>query len=40
MEKISIVIAILNMLLRFLKDSDKDGRPDVWDSDPNNPEVK
>lgn len=40
MNKISIVITILQMLVNFLKDSDKDGRPDVFDDDPNNPEVK
>ena len=40
MEKISIVIVVLRMLLDFLKDSDKDGRPDVFDSDPGNPDVR
>lgn len=27
-------------LLKLLKDSDADGRPDIFDSEPNNPEVK
>jgi len=40
MEKISVVIAILKMLLSFLADSDKDGRPNIFDADPNDPTKK
>lgn len=41
MDKVSITIVILKMLLQFLlRDSDKDGRIDIFDSEPNNPEVK
>jgi hypothetical protein len=40
MDKISTVILVLKMLLKFLKDSDNDGRPDIFDSEPENPEVK
>lgn len=40
MEKIYAVIELLKLFLELLKDDDKDGRPNLWDSEPQNPEVK
>lgn len=40
MEKIYAVIEILKLFLELLKDTDGDGRADVFDSAPNDPEVK
>ena len=34
------VLAILMYILEKIKDSDGDGRLDLFDSDPNNPNVK
>lgn len=40
MEKIALIKLIFEVILWILRDTDKDGRPDAFDSDPNNPEVK
>lgn len=34
------ILMLVVWLLEKLKDSDKDGRPDLFDDEPNNPEVK
>lgn len=40
MEKVYGLIEILKLLAYILKDSDGDGRADLFDSDPDNPEIK
>lgn len=40
MEKMYLVLEILKLFKWFLKDSDGDGRPDLFDSEPDNSEVK
>jgi len=40
MGKFALVELILRVIFRILTDSDKDGRPDMFDSDPENPEVQ
>jgi len=40
MEKLALLLEILKWIKAILTDTDKDGRPDLFDSDPNNPEVK
>jgi len=40
MEKIALIKMIIELFLWILKDSDKDGRPDIVDDDPSNPEVR
>lgn len=37
MKLLSVVMWIID---KVMKDSDKDGRPDIFDSEPENPEVK
>lgn len=39
-DKVSVIIAILEMLLKFLKDTDRDGRPDILDRFPNDSNKK
>lgn len=38
MEKAIILKIVITLLTQLLKDTDKDGRPDLFDSEPNNPE--
>ena len=40
MEKIALIKLLLEVVFWILKDSDKDGRPDIFDDEPNNPKVK
>jgi hypothetical protein len=40
MEKIYGIIEILKLLVQLFKDTDGDGRADLFDSDPTNPDVK
>jgi len=40
MEKQIILKIVITLLQQLLKDSDGDGRPDLFDSNPKNPEVK
>lgn len=40
MEKLLLIKALLDVVLGILKDSDGDGRPDMFDSEPTNPEAK
>lgn len=39
-EKLLLIKFIFEVIWGLLNDSDKDGRPDLFDSEPNNPEVK
>lgn len=40
MEKLYLIMEILQLFKWLLSDSDKDGRPDLFDSEPENPDVK
>ena len=40
MEKILLFKEILRFFFWLLTDTDRDGRPDIFDSDPDNPEVQ
>lgn len=40
MFKILRALELILQILNVLKDTDGDGRPDVFDSEPNNPEVQ
>lgn len=40
MEKIILIQGILRLIWAILTDSDGDGRPDLFDSEPQNPQVK
>lgn len=40
MEKFVLIKAILEIIWRILTDSDGDGRPDLFDSKPNDPSVQ
>lgn len=40
MEKLIIIREILQFIWHILVDSDQDGRPDLFDSEPENPDVK
>lgn len=40
MEKLYAIIEILKLLGALLNDSDGDGRPDLFDDEPINPDVK
>lgn len=40
MEKLLLIKAIFETILSILKDTDGDGRPDLFDSEPENPDVK
>lgn len=40
MEKMYLLFEILQLLKWFCQDSDQDGRIDLFDSDPENPEIK
>jgi hypothetical protein len=38
--KLTLILWLLKAVLGILQDSDGDGRPDVLDSDPNDPNIK
>lgn len=40
MEKLLLIKLIFEVVLRLLTDTDNDGRPDILDSEPENPDVK
>ena len=40
MDRLILVKAILQIVWRILQDGDGDGRPDLFDSEPQNPEIK
>lgn len=40
MEKLILIKEILQFIWYILKDSDNDGRPDLFDSQPQNPDVQ
>lgn len=40
MEKLQLIWFLLEVIGKILKDTDGDGRPDLFDTDPENPEVK
>lgn len=40
MGRFNLIMAIIELVKLVLKDSDGDGRIDIADSDPKNPEVK
>lgn len=40
MERFILIRAILQVIWRILRDSDGDGRPDLFDSEPQDPEVQ
>jgi len=40
MEKIALIKMIVELFFWILKDTDKDGRPDIFDDEPLNPKEK
>jgi len=40
MEKIALIKLLVELFFWILKDSDKDGRPDIFDDKPLDPEAK
>lgn len=40
MSKLLELMYLLFEMLKLIKDTDGDGRPDLFDSDPQNPDVK
>lgn len=40
MSKWLLITRIIELLMKILVDSDKDGRPDMFDEDPDDPKVK